>query len=306
MFPGLRRQDVKDVMFAEMTQGARRHRDGRAWRRGDRGPPRERQMAGRRRTRNMRRRIDATTPMEITGPAAGHPRMQTVGRSDRPARARHDQQLRRRRDTVGHVADLRGELPRLLLRQAAETAIPRRATTSAMACPATGTPGANSTIASTSPRSRTRPTVSAGSSRSIRSIRPRRRRSAPRSAAASTKAPPASSTRTAATWSIPATTSASTMSIASSRSARVDRAQPAGQPRHPRRRRALGRALQRRRHRRLAAAGARAGAADRGERLRQPGRRADRDAPRRRPPRRHQDGPPRGRRGQSGDAARST
>ena len=78
------------------------------------------------------------------------------------------------------------------------------------------TPGARSTTASISPRSRTSPTVSAGWSRSIRSIRPRRRRSARRSAASSTKAPPASSIRTAATWSIAATTSASTMSIASS------------------------------------------------------------------------------------------
>ena len=53
---------------------------------------------------------------------------------------------------------------------------------------------------------------------------------------------------------------------------------------------------------RLAAAGARAGAADRGERLRQPGRCPDRNAPRRRLARRHQDGPPGGRRGQPGDA----
>ena len=45
---------------------------------------------------------------------------------------------------------------------------------------------------------------------------------------------------------------------------------------------------------RMAAAGPRPGAADRRERLCQPGRRADRDAPRRRPARRHQDGPARG------------
>ena len=138
------------------------------------------------------------------------------GRSDRPPRARHAQQLRRRHDAVGHVAHLRGELPRLFLGQArrrpsrgAQLQALWRARQLAM-------PGASSTTASTSPRSRTRPTASAGSSRSIRSIRLRRRRSAPRSAAASTKAPPASSTRTAATSSIPATTSASTMSTASS------------------------------------------------------------------------------------------
>ena len=196
--------------------GARRHRNGRAWRRGDRDPPRERQMAGRRAIRNTRRRIDADDADGHHRPGRGPCAAADLRRSERPPRARHGQQLRRRRDAVGHLADLRGELPRLLQRQARRRRIPRRATTSATACPPNGTPGASSTTASTSPRSRTSPTASAGSSRSIRSIRPRRRRSAPRSAASSTKAPPASSTRTAATSSIPATTSASTTSIASS------------------------------------------------------------------------------------------
>ena len=210
----------------------------------------------------------ADTPMEITGPAAGHERAEDQGRSDRPPRPRHAQQLRRRHHAVGHVAHLRGELQRLLLGQArrrpsggAQLQALRRARQRA-------TPGASVTTASTSPRSRTRRTASAGSSRSIRSIRPRRRRSAPRSAASSTKAPPASSTRTAATSSTRATTSASTTSTSSSPPARVDRAEPRRQPRPARRRHALRRALQRRRQRRLAAAGPRPGPADGGERLR--------------------------------------
>ena len=70
-------------------------------------------------------------------------------------------------------------------------------------------------------------------------------------------------------------------------------------------RHAVGRQIRRRRHGRLAAARLRPGPADRRERLWQPGRRADRDAARRRPARRHQDGPARGRRGQSRRPARS-
>ena len=56
----------------------------------------------------------------------------------------------------------------------------------------------------------------------------------------------------------------------------------------------------------LAAAGPRRGPADRRERLREPGRRADRDAPRRRPARRHQDGPARGHPAEPESTARST
>jgi secreted PhoX family phosphatase len=76
MFPGLRRQDVKDVLFAEMTQdlvdiemaahgGAviEVRRDNGKW-----------QVVG---ESKYARRIDATTPMQITGPAAGHPRLKT-------------------------------------------------------------------------------------------------------------------------------------------------------------------------------------------------------------------------------------
>ena len=72
------------------------------------------------------------------------------GRSDRPPRARHAQQLRRRHHAVGHLAHLRGELPRLLLGQArrrpsgsAQLQALRRARQLPM-------PGASSTTASTS------------------------------------------------------------------------------------------------------------------------------------------------------------
>jgi secreted PhoX family phosphatase len=76
MFPGLKRQDVKGVMFADMTKdlvdiemaahgGAviEVRRENGKW-----------QVVA---NSKFGRRIDATTPMEITGPAAGHPRMQT-------------------------------------------------------------------------------------------------------------------------------------------------------------------------------------------------------------------------------------
>lgn len=76
MFPGLRRQDVKNVLFAEMTAelvdiemaahgGAvvEIRRDDGKWR----------VVAN----SKYARRVDANTPMEITGPAAGHARLRT-------------------------------------------------------------------------------------------------------------------------------------------------------------------------------------------------------------------------------------
>lgn len=76
MFPGLRRQDVRNVAFAEMTRdlvdiemaahgGAviEVRRENGKWR----------VVAD----SKYARRIDATTPMQVSGPAAGHPRLQT-------------------------------------------------------------------------------------------------------------------------------------------------------------------------------------------------------------------------------------
>ena len=86
MFPGLRRQDVKGVMFAKMTSelvdiemaahgGAviEVRRENGKW-----------QVVA---NSKYGRRIDAKTPMEITGPAAGHRAHADLGGSDRPARA---------------------------------------------------------------------------------------------------------------------------------------------------------------------------------------------------------------------------
>jgi secreted PhoX family phosphatase len=76
MFPGLGRQDVKDIAFKGMTRELAEiemaahggsvievKREGGKW-----------AVVGGSR---YARRIDATTPIAITGPAAGHPRMQT-------------------------------------------------------------------------------------------------------------------------------------------------------------------------------------------------------------------------------------
>ena len=149
MFPGVGRQDLRNVAFAKMTPELVDDRDGGARRRGDRGQARQRQVARR-------------AELEICAPhrrqhADGHHRSRRrpcapadQGRPDRQARARHAQQLRRRHYAVGHLAHLRGKHPRLLLGHASPTIIRRRATTSAMALPATGMPGASITTASTS------------------------------------------------------------------------------------------------------------------------------------------------------------
>ena len=60
------------------------------------------------------RRITATTPMEVTGPAAGHDLAEDQRRPDRPDRHRHAEQLRRRHHPLGHGRLRRGELPAVL------------------------------------------------------------------------------------------------------------------------------------------------------------------------------------------------
>ena len=118
------------------------------------------------------RRITGMTPIRIGGPAAGDPRLDDQRGSDRPARARHAQQLRDGLHALGHLPRVRRELQRLLPQDRHADAARSSATASTPPAPAIS--GTRPTRGSTPTTSRTRRTASAGSSRSIRSIRTRR------------------------------------------------------------------------------------------------------------------------------------
>lgn len=78
MFPGVGKQDLKDVAFAKMT---RELADIEMAAVGGSVIEVRKDAAGKWQVikgSKFARRIDATTPMEIAGPAAGHPRMQTI------------------------------------------------------------------------------------------------------------------------------------------------------------------------------------------------------------------------------------
>ena len=159
------------------------------------------------------RRITGQTPIDIGGPAAGDPTPEDERRPDRAARCSA-------RSTTAPWATRRG----------ARTSPARRTSTATSARPRA--PDAareplrhqrrrrrlpvahhrHPLPASTS--SRTSPTASAGSSRSTRSTRSRRRSSAPRWAASSTRAPGCRRPATAGSSSTWATTSSSSTSTA--------------------------------------------------------------------------------------------
>ena len=137
MFPGIGRQDLRNVAFAKMTPelaaiemaahgGAviEVRRDGGKW-----------SVVAEFEIRPPHRCVDADGDHRSSGRSRAPA---DERRSNRQARARHAEQLRRRRHAVGHLAHLRRELPRLLLSASSTSSTRKRATTSATASPATG------------------------------------------------------------------------------------------------------------------------------------------------------------------------
>jgi len=114
------RQSAADVRRAE--ERARkdprtgRGRDGGGRRLGGRDRPRRRNVEGRPRQQVQPPPLGQHADGSLR--SRGGPRSaEDVGRSGRAQGAGHAQQLRRRQHAVGHVADLRGELQRLLRRR---------------------------------------------------------------------------------------------------------------------------------------------------------------------------------------------
>ena len=136
----------------------------------------------------LNRRYLNDTAYELTGPVAGSPLVRTAADPSGPPHPRHAGQLLRRHHPLGHHPLRRGELQRVLRRarhlgrgqalradqQAHGPAVGTRRP--ALRHPQPGAPP-------------TRPTASAGSWRSTPSTRRRPRRSTPRWAASSTRAP---------------------------------------------------------------------------------------------------------------------
>ena len=264
------------------VQAAGRGRDGRARRLGRRDRARRRHLEGRRRQQvcppHLGQHADATS----SGPAAGHDKLKTSADPTGTQGARHVQQLRRRQDAVGHLADLRGELQRLLRRRRREAcpmprptkrygvAAGRRYAWAQLRRPLQPRQGAE----------RAQPLRLDRRDRPLRSAA-RRRSSAPRSAASSTKAATYALAKDGRVVVLHRRRRALRVRLQVRHRAAVEPQRPRRQPGPAGRRHALRRPLRRRRQGRLAAAGPWPGAADRGERLHQPGRRGDRCAPRR-------------------------
>ncbi len=248
------------------------------------------------------RRITAYTPCAISGPAAGLRCDEDRVRSVRPRGARHLQRLRERLHAVGDLSHLRGEL---------ELQLRERRRDLARAAALRHRQGARLRLGDgrralrrRAPSERAEPLRLGGRDRSVRAAIEAGEAHRARPDQARGRAPVGR--RRPADRLLHGRRRGLRVHLQVRDRARVGSGEPRGEPRSPRRRRALRRAVQRRRHRRLARARAREERPHRGERLREPGRRAGEDAPVGGPRGRDADGPPRVGRGAPGRRARCT